>query len=106
MNTNFSFPRDAQSPRSSSAFTHLVFIGFIPMFYEPSYACVEHWERVGFDSGAISWLQRNRRRTRRGERAVEVESSSTLWDVFDHFVEKNRESFRRCPYLSYGFRNR
>jgi glyoxylase-like metal-dependent hydrolase (beta-lactamase superfamily II) len=33
--------------------------GFIPMFYEPSYACVEHWERVGFDSGAFHTFDRS-----------------------------------------------
>jgi glyoxylase-like metal-dependent hydrolase (beta-lactamase superfamily II) len=27
--------------------------GFIPMFYEPSYSCVDQWERVPFDSGAF-----------------------------------------------------
>jgi glyoxylase-like metal-dependent hydrolase (beta-lactamase superfamily II) len=27
--------------------------GFIPMFYEPSYGSVEHWQHVSFDSGAF-----------------------------------------------------
>ena len=33
--------------------------GFIPTFYEPSYACVEHWQRVGSDSGAFHTFDRN-----------------------------------------------
>jgi glyoxylase-like metal-dependent hydrolase (beta-lactamase superfamily II) len=33
--------------------------GFIPMFYEPSYACVEQWERVAFDSGAFHTFDRS-----------------------------------------------
>ena len=33
--------------------------GFIPMFYEPSYASVEHWERVRFESGAFHTFDRS-----------------------------------------------
>jgi len=33
--------------------------GFIPMFYEPSYSCVEQWERVVFDSGAFHTFDRS-----------------------------------------------
>jgi N-acyl homoserine lactone hydrolase len=33
--------------------------GFIPMFYEPSYASVEHWQRVGFESGAFHSFDRS-----------------------------------------------
>ncbi len=33
--------------------------GFIPMYYAPSYRCVEHWERIGFDSGAFHSFERS-----------------------------------------------
>src|SRR5262249_2338062 len=33
--------------------------GFIPMFYEPSYGSVEHWERVKFESGAFHTFERS-----------------------------------------------
>jgi N-acyl homoserine lactone hydrolase len=33
--------------------------GFIPMFYEPSYGSVEHWERVTFESGAFHTFDRS-----------------------------------------------
>jgi len=33
--------------------------GFIPMFYEPSFGFVEHWERVSFDSGAFHTFDRS-----------------------------------------------
>jgi hypothetical protein len=33
--------------------------GFIPMFYEPSYGSVTHWERVSFDSGAFHTFARS-----------------------------------------------
>ena len=33
--------------------------GFIPMFYEPSYAMVERWERVRFESGAFHTFARS-----------------------------------------------
>jgi N-acyl homoserine lactone hydrolase len=33
--------------------------GFIPMFYEPSYAAVKEWERVSFDSGAFHTFERS-----------------------------------------------
>ena len=33
--------------------------GFIPMFYEPSYSSVEHWEMVAFDSGAFHTFDRS-----------------------------------------------
>jgi len=33
--------------------------GFIPMFYEPSYGSVEHWERVRFDSGPFHSFDRS-----------------------------------------------
>jgi glyoxylase-like metal-dependent hydrolase (beta-lactamase superfamily II) len=33
--------------------------GFIPMFYEPSYAGVKEWQRVGFESGAFHTFDRS-----------------------------------------------
>ena len=33
--------------------------GFIPMFYEPSYAGVTEWERVSFNSGAFHTFERS-----------------------------------------------
>jgi len=33
--------------------------GFIPMFYEPSFSAVEHWERVRFESGAFHTFDRS-----------------------------------------------
>jgi len=33
--------------------------GFIPMFYEPSYAGVKEWQRVSFDSGAFHTFERS-----------------------------------------------
>ena len=33
--------------------------GFIPMFYQPSFASVEQWERVSFDSGAFHTFDRS-----------------------------------------------
>jgi glyoxylase-like metal-dependent hydrolase (beta-lactamase superfamily II) len=33
--------------------------GFIPMFYEPSYASVERWQRVSFESGAFHTFDRS-----------------------------------------------
>jgi len=38
---------------------HAKMFGFIPMFYEPSYAAVEHWERVRFESGAFHTFDRS-----------------------------------------------
>jgi glyoxylase-like metal-dependent hydrolase (beta-lactamase superfamily II) len=33
--------------------------GFLPMFYEPSFGFVDHWERVSFDSGAFHTFERS-----------------------------------------------
>jgi len=38
---------------------HAKMYSFIPMFYEPSYACVEQWERVSFKSGAFHTFDRS-----------------------------------------------
>ena len=38
---------------------HAKMFGFIPMFYERSYACVQDWQRVAFDSGAFHSFERS-----------------------------------------------
>jgi glyoxylase-like metal-dependent hydrolase (beta-lactamase superfamily II) len=32
--------------------------GFVPVYFEPSYRCVERWERIKYDSGAFHTFDR------------------------------------------------